>query len=66
MKEQIIKRTSQDGFIFFNEDRTYRSKPFKTKEARELAIEKYLKDELVARREMELKRKREYDLTHDK
>ncbi len=59
---KIIKRRIKSGLVFFNEDRTYRSKVFQNEEKRDNAIEDYIKQQLKLEKELELKRKRERDL----
>ncbi len=66
-KEQFILRqvVLDSSFIFYNPDRTYKSKKFKTREDRDKAIDKYIEKELILQKEVEAKRKKEYQLTHE-
>ncbi len=63
--DEIILRRSKRGYIFYSPDRYYKSEPFKTAEDREVAIEKYINQQISLQKEVELRRKKEYELTHE-
>lgn len=65
MEMEVIKRKVKDGFIFLNEERTFKSKTFSTREERDSQIEKYIIKQIALNKEAEAKRKKEYDLTHE-
>lgn len=58
----MIKRKTKNGFIFLNDDRSFKSKEFDSREKRDFALEKYVKKQNIIKEEIRLKRKKELEL----
>lgn len=58
----ILKRKVKDGFIFLNEDRTFKSKVYQTREKRDIECEKYMSKQQIILDEYKERRKKELQL----